>query len=128
MLFHMHWQIGDKMANIPILYVFILLLSIFISSISQVMLKKAAMRNYDSKIKEYLNPLVVIAYIMFIGTTFLTVIAYKEIPLSLGPVLETTSYIYITFFGVKLFEEKLNMKKKISILLIIMGIIVYSFG
>ncbi|MDD3138297.1 MAG: multidrug ABC transporter [Lachnospiraceae bacterium] len=116
------------MANIPILYVFILLLSIFISSISQVMLKKAAMRNYDSKIKEYLNPLVVIAYIMFIGTTFLTVIAYKEIPLSLGPVLETTSYIYITFFGVKLFEEKLNMKKKISILLIIMGIIVYSFG
>lgn len=117
------------MTNIPILYVFILLLSIFISSISQVMLKKAAMRDYDTKIKEYLNPLVVIAYIMFIGTTLLTVIAYKEIPLSLGPVLETTSYIYITFFGVKLFEEKLNKQKKISMVLIIIGIIVYSlFG
>lgn len=55
------------------------------------------MKQYESKIKEYMNPLVIIAYIMFVGTTFLSIIAYKGIPLSMGPILEATSYIYVTF-------------------------------
>lgn len=41
------------------------------------------MKQYESKIKEYMNPLVIIAYIMFVGTTFLSIIAYKGIPLSM---------------------------------------------
>lgn len=85
-----------------LIYACVLLLGVFVSAISQVMLKKSAMKQYDSKIKEYMNPLVIIAYIMFVGTTFLSIIAYKGIPLSMGPILEATSYIYVTFFGVKI--------------------------
>ena len=92
------------------------------------MLKKSAMKQYDSKIKEYMNPLVIIAYIMFVGTTFLSIIAYKGIPLSMGPILEATSYIYVTFFGVKIFGEKLNLRKVVAMGLIIFGIIVYALG
>lgn len=103
-----------------------LLISVFISSISQVLLKKAAMREYNSKLQEYFNPLVIGAYIIFLGTTFLSIYAYKGIPLSMGPVLEATSYIYVTFFGVKLFHEKLNWKKVIALALIVGGIIVYA--
>lgn len=36
----------------------ILLFSVFISSVSQILLKKAADRTYESSLKEYLNPLV----------------------------------------------------------------------
>lgn len=110
-----------------VLYACVLLLGVFISAISQVLLKKAAQRQYESRIREYMNPLVIIAYTMFVGTTFLSIIAYKGIPLSMGPVLEATSYIYVTFFGVKLFGEKLNKKKVIALVLIITGICVYSF-
>ena len=110
------------------LYSLFLLLGVFVSAISQVMLKKAAMRDYDNKIKEYMNPLVIIAYTMFVGTTFLSILAYKEIPISMGPVLEATSYIYVTIFGVKIFGEKINLRKIIALFLIIIGIIVYSFG
>ena len=39
----------------------------------------------------------------FVGCTFLTMLAYKGIPLSLGPVLEATSYLYVTVFGVTIF-------------------------
>ena len=86
------------------------------------------MKQYESKIKEYMNPLVIIAYIMFVGTTFLSIIAYKGIPLSMGLILEATSYIYVTFFGVKIFKEKLNSKKIIALALIIVGIVVYALG
>lgn len=114
--------------NNTIIYSLILLLSVFISSISQVLLKKSALKKYDKKIKEYLNPLVIIAYIIFIGSTLLTVMAYKVIPLSFGPILEATSYIYITIFGLKFFKEKITKKKILTLSFIILGIIVYSLG
>jgi len=112
-----------------VFYSLILLIGVFISAISQVMLKKAAVRNYDSHLKEYMNPLVVFAYVLFFGTTILSVLAYKGIPLSMGPVLESTSYIYITVFGVKIFKEKMNLKKYVALSLIVTGIFIYSvFG
>ena len=61
-----------------LIYACVLLLGVFVSAISQVMLKKSAMKQYDSKIKEYMNPLVIIAYIMFVGTTFCQLLLIKE--------------------------------------------------
>lgn len=110
-----------------ILYSLILLLGVFISAVSQVMLKKAALKKYDNPLKEYLNPLVIFAYVLFVGTTFLSILAYRGIPLSLGPVLEATSYIYVTVFGVRIFREKINKKKVIALVLIIAGVLVSSF-
>mgnify|MGYP004597599935 CR=1 FL=1 len=107
-------------------YAGLLLLGVFLSAISQVMLKKAALRQYSSKLREYLNPLVIVAYTIFVGTTFLSIYAYKGIPLSMGPVLEATSYIYVTIFGVTIFKEKLNKRKLVGLALIIAGIIIYS--
>jgi len=107
-------------------YVCAILLGVFLSSISQVMLKKAAMRTYEKKIQEYVNPLVIVAYIIFFCTLFLSIYAYKGIPLSMGPVLETTSYIYVTGFGVIFFKEKLNRQKVLALLLIVGGILIYS--
>ncbi|MCF0142870.1 MAG: multidrug ABC transporter, partial [Parasporobacterium sp.] len=54
----------------------------FISAVSQVMLKKAADKEYDSPIKEYLNPLVIGAYTIFVVATFMSILAYKVVPLS----------------------------------------------
>lgn len=107
-------------------YALVLLLGVFLSSISQVLLKKAALRHYSSRIKEYLNPLVITAYTIFVLTTFLSIYAYKGIPLSMGPVLESTSYIYVTVFGVTIFKEKLNTRKILALILIVSGIVVYS--
>ncbi len=107
-------------------YAGILLLGTFLASISQVMLKKAAMRAYKTRMGEYLNPLVIFAYGILFGTTFLSIYAYKGIPLSMGPVLEATSYIYVTIFGATLFKERLNGKKILALFLIVGGILVYA--
>ena len=123
----MQMERRKKVTKTEIFYSLFLLLGVFISAISQVLLKKAALVHYDSHIKEYLNPLVIIAYTMFIGTTFLSIIAYKGIPMSMGPVFEATSYIYVTLFGVKIFKEKINKKKIVALIIIISGIVIYSF-
>lgn len=109
-----------------LLYSCFLLFGVFISCISQVMLKKSALKKYDSRIKEYLNPLVIFSYTIFFISTFLSILAYKEIPLSMGPVLESTSYIYITIFGAKFFGDKVTRSKVIAIVLILLGIFIYS--
>ena len=109
-------------------YAGINLLGVFISAISQVLLKKSALQDHDSAIKEYLNPFVIFAYVMFVGSTLLSVVAYKGIPLSMGPILEATGYLYVTFFGVVIFHEKMNKKKLIALALIIGGIVIYSMG
>ena len=111
-----------------LLHAFLLLAGVFVSAISQVMLKKAADKHFDSALKEYLNPLVIGAYSIFIVSTFLSILAYKGIPLSMGPILEATGYFYVTFFGVRIFHEKLNSKKMVALALIIVGIIAYSLG
>ncbi len=103
-----------------------LLIGTFISAISQVLLKKSAMKTYSSRIREYLNPQVITAYVIFVISTFLSILAYRGIPLSLGAVLETTSYVYVTWFGVKIFHERISFRKFASLALIIGGIIVYS--
>lgn len=108
------------------LYSLFILFGTFISAISQVMLKKAAMKEYPSKLKEYLNPLVIIAYMIFVVATLCSVVAYKGVPLSLGPVLEATSYIYVTLFGIKFFGEKIDKKKLFALVVIILGIIITS--
>jgi len=114
------------MSKTVVLYSLILLVGVFISAISQVMLKKAALRKYNSPIQEYINPLVIFAYVLFVGTTFLSIWAYKEVPLSMGPVLEATSYIYVTIFGIKIFGERINRQKFFALALIIIGISVYA--
>ena len=85
-----------------------LLLGTLVSSVAQVFLKKASQKKYDSIIHEYMNPVVVLSYMVFFGATLLGVYAYKGIPLSMGPVLEASGYIYIMLFGVKIFHENFH--------------------
>lgn len=106
--------------------IILLLLSFFIASISQILLKKAAITKYLRPIHEYINPWVISAYLIFITTTFMSVAAYKALPLSYGPVLESTSYIYVALWGALFFKEKITLKKAVALSLIIFGIIVYA--
>lgn len=107
-------------------YACIFLVGVFVSAISQVLLKKAAMKKYNSFLAEYLNWRVIVAYGIFFGATLLSILAYKRIPLSMGPVLEATSYLYVFYFGVKLFGEHVNRKKLLALTLILAGILIYS--
>jgi multidrug transporter EmrE-like cation transporter len=75
-----------------------------------------------------LNWRVILAYTIFVGATLLTVISYRGIPLSMGPLLDATGYIYVTMFGATIFHEKMTKRRLIALGLILCGICVYSLG
>lgn len=107
-------------------YSIIMVVSVFISSISQIMLKKSAQRAYTSKLKEYLNPLVIIAYGLFFGCTLITVYALKVVPLSMSPILEASGYIFVAVLSAVFLKERMTRQQVIGMAVILLGILIYS--
>lgn len=109
-------------------YALIMLTGTLIASISQIVLKKAAEKEYSSKLAEYLNPMVIGAYIFFFGASFLATLGYRRVPLSLGPILEATGYIWVAVLGKIFLGEKISKRKALGLLVIIAGIVVAALG
>ena len=104
-------------------YIVIFLLSVLIAAMSQILLKISAGRQYTSKAREYLNVRVIAAYVMFFLSSLLTVLAYRGVPLSMGPVLETTGYLWVTIMGRLILKEKVSMRKLTGLAVIVRGVI-----
>ncbi len=109
-------------------YALIMLSGTFIASVSQIVLKKAAEKEYASKLAEYLNPMVMGAYVVFFMASLCSVIGYKKVPLSLGPVLDATGYIWVAVLGKIFLGEKIGAKKATGLVVIIAGIVIASMG
>ena len=108
------------------LYAIIYLIGVIISSFSQVLLKKSANTKKDNIIKEYLNTKTIVAYSIFFIATLCSVIAYKNLPLSSGPIIGALEYIFVIILSYIILKEKINKRTIIGISLIILGIVVYS--
>ena len=107
-------------------YVLIFLLSVFIASFSQILLKKSANRNHTNGWREYLNKYVITAYFIFIISTILTIIAYKGVELKYGPIIGSVGYIFILIMGKMFLNEKITRNRILGIFLIIIGIVVFK--
>ena len=108
-----------------ILYSAILILSVFISALSQVLLKKSALKSYASFIREYLNFYVIPAYAIYFLAVFLDLLALRKVPVSFVPVAEASSYIFVLLFGRIFFNETFSKRKILAMILILAGIIVF---
>ena len=104
----------------------VLLVSVFVSSVSQILLKKAANKTYKNPLQEYLNPLVIIAYGMFFCSMILTMLALKTVPLSMSPILESTGYIFVSVLGYFFLKETFSKRKLLGLALILAGVIIFS--
>lgn len=109
-----------------VLIILIMVFSVFISSCSQVVLKKSAGKTYKSKIAEYLNPPVMISYGVFFISTLIGVFCLKYVPLSLAPVIESLGYVFVGVLGYFFLKERFTKRKLLGIGLIILGLILFS--
>ena len=105
----------------------VLIASTFISSASQIMLKKSAGRKYASRLAEYINPLVIFSYLTFFICTFITMYALKVVPLSMAPILESSGYIFVMVLSRFFLHETITKREIFGAVLIIVGILVYSY-
>ena len=101
------------------------ILSVTIASCSQILLKKGAMKQYDSFIREYLNVYVISGYFLMFASVFLTMIVYRGMDFMNVPVLEAIGYVLVPVLSYLFFTEKLTKKKILGILFILVGIFVY---
>lgn len=106
------------------MYVAIFLGSVLIAAVSQILLKKSAMKQYKNRLLEYLNPYVIIAYGLLFVSMFMTVVAYRGVDLKTGPVLDATSYLYVAVLSAIFLKEKISGQKKIGLLVIVAGIVI----
>lgn len=109
-----------------IYYYLLALLSVSIASFSQIVLKKSALKKYDSMIKEYWNPYVIVGYGMLFLSMILTIIVYSGLEFKIVPVLETMGYIFVMILSLLFFQEKITMKKAVGTILILAGVIIFN--
>lgn len=102
-------------------------ISVFLSAVSQVILKKSAVKSYKSRSREYLNRYTAGAYGLFFISSVLTAAAYRFVPLSRGQILEAGGYIYVSFLSAVCLKEHLKKREILGIACIMAGILIYAF-
>lgn len=103
--------------------IIIYIITPLVASISQVLLKKSAQNPNRTGIRTYLNPTVILAYLLFFGCMLLNVVALRTVELSTAGMMECLSYVYIMILSALIFKEKITTRKIIGNVLIIAGII-----
>ena len=106
-------------------YIFCMLISVLCASVSQILLKKSALKSYNSFIREYLNFWVFGGYGLLFGSMLLTLYAYTGMDFKNGPVIESMGNILVPLFSFFVFKDKISARKCLGIAFIILGIIVF---
>ncbi|MDE6896330.1 MAG: multidrug ABC transporter, partial [Lachnospiraceae bacterium] len=75
-------------------------LSVFIASVSQILLKQSAQTEHKNFIFKFLNWRVILSYALLLGTTVVNVFAYRGIELKVTPMIEATGIIWVTILAV----------------------------
>ncbi|MEN6461519.1 MAG: EamA family transporter [Syntrophomonas sp.] len=103
-------------------YVGIFILSVFIASCAQIILKQSANMKYSSYKDEYLNYKVILGYTLMGISILGAIIAYEGIDLKNGPIIEAVGYGFILLLSWAFLKEKPTRNKVLGIILIIAGI------
>ena len=106
-------------------YYLFMLASVVISSVSQILLKISAKKSHHSFLREYLNLLVIIGYVLMVVATLTTIAAYQGIDYKNGPVIESLGYILVMILSYFILHEKVTKKKIIGYGLILAGVAIF---
>ncbi len=108
------------------IFIGLFVFSVFISAVSQILLKKSAMKKYESRLAEYLNVPVITAYGIFFFSALLTTLCYRYVDISLGAVLETLGYFFVMILGYLFLHEKITRRKLVGMFVVIAGILIFN--
>lgn len=110
-------------------FALIYLSGVLLSSASQIILKKEAVKPHGSLWQEYLNPRVILGYGIIFGCTLLTLLAYRGgLPVSWGNVLESSGYLFVTAFARLFLGERVSRSKLLALGVILAGILLFAAG
>lgn len=99
---------------------------IFVSSCSQLLLKKSADRQHKSFIASMLNWRVITAYVILVGAMAINITAMSNgVKLKDLPILESLGYIFVPILSLVILKEKITPRMGLSMALILVGIFIF---
>ena len=112
--------------NRQMIYYIFVILGIFACSLSQLLLKKSAIKNHQSRITEIVNPWVIAAYAIFFSSLLVNIWAMsKGLQLKEMAMLESLGYIFVPLLSVILLKEQMSKRTILGVGIIIVGIFVF---
>lgn len=106
-------------------YIVLFVFNIFLATCAQILLKTSANKEYNNKIREYLNPYVLGGYSIFVINTLVSIYCYRYLELKQGGVLQMSGFVFILILGRIFMNERITTKKILGITLIMSGILVF---
>lgn len=108
------------------MYYLLVILSVFVASFAQMLLKKGATLPHNSAIGEYLNPWVLGGYVLLGISLVVNIYAMsKGVLVKDVGIIESLSYLFVPVLAMLCFREKISFRKIISIVLILVGILIF---
>ena len=107
-------------------YVSVAFVSLLLSSLSQILLKKSSQEKKKSFILEYLNLKVMVAYVILFICMLLTVYIYKGIEYKYGAIIESMSFLVVMSCSRMFLGEKISLNKLFGNIAIVVGVIIFS--
>jgi uncharacterized membrane protein len=110
------------------IYKALVIFSVFIAACAQMLLKKGALIQYDSFIRQYLNVWVISGYSIMMLSMVLNIYAMsKGVMVKEVSIIESLSYMFVPMLSWFIFKEKLTPKKILAIAVIICGVGVFFY-
>ena len=107
-------------------YYLIVISSVFLASISQMLLKKGASSHHDSFLQEYLNVWVIGGYCLLGISLLMNIFAISRgIQVKEVGTMEALSYLFVPVLSWLFFMDKFSWKKIASILMILAGVFIF---
>lgn len=108
------------------IYYIIVVLVVFVSACSQMLLKKGASIEHNSFIRQYLNPWVISGYgIMGLAVVVNIYCMSKGVQVKELSIIESLSYLFVPCLSWMFFGEKITKRKALAIGLILIGILIF---
>lgn len=117
------------MKNNEFLYILILICDCFLAGFCQFLLKKASQKNIESFLGQYLNPLVVVAYMLFFVTICVSSFLLKYLYiLTVSAFSETMPIMISSLFGYFCFNEKISLRTVTGMFFLLAGVLFVVLG
>ena len=105
--------------------IILLVVMVFVSSLTQIMLKKEANKKTKSIVRKFINFNVLFSYFIYFVIAFINVFLYRNIDYGVIIVVESFSYVFILLLSRVILKEKITKLQILGVLLINIGIYLY---
>ena len=105
----------------------LIIFSGFLASVSQILLKKSADIPHTSRIREYLNPYVILGYGGYACVLALNIFLFTKMQFRYGVLSNSLAIVFVMVLSRFVLQEEVTRKKILGAALIIAGEVCFAF-